>query len=71
MGGILGGGGGSRPSNPGPSATEIRLEAEAKERIIKEEERKKEEARQIKLNRRGRRSLLSDEDVGSGFFTGA
>lgn len=70
MGSIFGG----KPKDPGPSQTEIRLEAEAKARITKEEERKKEEAKQIRLNRRGRRSLLSDDNDGSGFpdiFTGA
>jgi hypothetical protein len=65
MGGLFGGG--RPPPAPGPSATEIRLEREAKEAKEKEEKRKKEEAAQRIANRRGRRSLFSEEDEGSGF----
>jgi len=57
--------GGAPPS--GPSETEIRLEAEAKASKLKEEKKKKEESAQRAKNKRGRRSLLSDEDTGSGF----
>jgi hypothetical protein len=65
MGGIFGGG--RPPPAPGPSATELRLEAEATKRKEDEEKRKKEELAQSARNKRGRRSLLSDEDEGRGF----
>jgi hypothetical protein len=57
----------AEPVQIGPSATEIRLEREAKEQKAKEEKRKKEEEEQRIRGQRGRRSLLAEEDEGGGF----
>tara|TARA_R110000823_G_scaffold99584_1_gene214935 strand:+ start:12344 stop:12559 length:216 start_codon:yes stop_codon:yes gene_type:complete len=59
--------GGAAPPPPGPSATEIRLEAEAAKKLADEAKRKEEQDAQKKLNQRGRRSLLSEENTGEGF----
>jgi hypothetical protein len=69
MGSLFGGAPKQQPAvQAGPSPTEIRLEKEAKERKEKEEKRKREEELQRLASRRGRRSLLSEEDEGMGFI---
>ena len=58
---------GAAPEKQGPSAAEQRLEAAANKRIAASEKKKKDDAAQAALNLRGRRSLLSEKNTGSGF----
>lgn len=58
------------PVPSGPSATEIRLQKEADDLKISDKKKKDEEAAQRAKNKRGRRSLLSEENTGAGFFVG-
>ncbi len=59
--------GSSKQAVQGPSAAEIAAEKRALDNIAKEEKRKEEEETQRKRNLRGRRSLMSEENTGSGF----
>ena len=69
MGSLFGGAPKPEPVvQAGPSPTEIRLEKEAQDRKDADEKRKKEEEAQRLASRRGRRSLLSEEDEGMGFI---
>ena len=69
MGSLFGGAPKQQPVvQAGPSPTEIRLEKEAQDRKDADEKRKKEEEAQRLASRRGRRSLLSEEDEGMGFI---
>lgn len=69
MGSLFGGAPKPQPVvQAGPSPTEIRLEKEAQDRKDADEKRKKEEEAQRLASRRGRRSLLSEEDEGMGFI---
>jgi hypothetical protein len=67
MGGFFGGAEPAPQVAPGPSATEIRLEKEAKEAKEKEEKRKSDAESQRKKNQRGRRSLFASGNTGQGF----
>jgi len=58
---------GSSPRTPPPSKTEVRLEAEAKERIRKEKDETEERRLQQAANKRGRRSLFALANQGAGF----
>jgi hypothetical protein len=55
------------PRDPGPSATELRLEAESKARIAKEEKKAEERRLQQAADKRGRRSLFAAANEGAGF----
>mgnify|MGYP003628142644 CR=1 FL=1 len=70
MGGIFGGGPKVQAA-PGPTAAEIEAQERADKKIADEEDRKEEEQKQIARNRRGRRSLLSESNTGSGYTLGS
>ena len=60
-------GGGKAPAPAGPSAAEIAAEKRSLDQIAAEEKRKEEEKLQAARNLRGRRSLMAEDNTGSGF----
>ena len=55
------------PAPPGPSQAELDAVKRAEEDRAKMEAREEEEEKQRARTRRGRRSLLADQNTGSGF----